>query len=96
MVAPHVMDKRIGCLLSSRSSQRAPLQLVSSASDMMLYADFGAGGPPRQDCTREVGSGDRPVGAPTAYCRADSPPPLGPLGTFAPNRRFPLSTHCWH
>ncbi len=63
--------RRIGCLLSSRSCQRAPLQLVSSASDMMLYVDFGACAPPKQHCTHGLGSGKRSFGAPTAYCRAD-------------------------
>jgi hypothetical protein len=33
--------RRIGCLLSSRSSQRAPLPLVSLASDMMLFVNYG-------------------------------------------------------
>jgi hypothetical protein len=65
---PSLWIRRIGCLLSSRSSQRAPLPLVSSASDTMLYVNFRACATPKQHCTPEMGSGDWSVGAPTAYC----------------------------
>ena len=39
---------RIGCLMFSRSSRRAPLKVVSSASDKMQYVNLRAFAPPKQ------------------------------------------------
>jgi hypothetical protein len=60
---------RIGCLMFSRSSRRAPLKVVSSASDKMQYVNFRAFAPPKQHCTSELGSRIRFFDAPIPDCR---------------------------